>query len=130
MKQIPSFFGGTRQGMAISWSARIKDKAGIRWHFHHLIDIVPTVLEVTGIRAPDFVDGVAQKPIEGVSLAYTFEKENANAPSPHHMKLLRMTASEEGIGTLLKSDPFGTHALSRKADRGRCARTSDPSVGR
>jgi arylsulfatase A-like enzyme len=61
MKQIPSFFGGTRQGMAISWPARIKDKGGIRWQFHHLIDIVPTILEVTGIRAPDFVDGVAQQ---------------------------------------------------------------------
>jgi hypothetical protein len=90
MKQIPSFFGGTRQGMAISWPARIKDKGGIRWQFHHLIDIVPTILEVTGIRAPDFVDGVAQKPIEGVSLAYTFDKENANAPLPHHRQYFEM----------------------------------------
>ena len=49
VKQIPSFFGGTRQGMAISWPARIKDKGGIRWQFHHVIDIVPTILEVTGI---------------------------------------------------------------------------------
>jgi arylsulfatase A-like enzyme len=52
VKQIPSFFGGTRQGMAISWPARIKDKGGIRWQFHHVIDIVPTIVEVTGIRAP------------------------------------------------------------------------------
>jgi len=51
---------------------------------------VPTILEVTGIRAPDFVDGVAQKPIEGVSLAYTFDKENANAPSPHHTQYFEM----------------------------------------
>jgi len=65
-KQIPSFFGGTRQGMAISWPARIKDKGGIRWQFHHVIDIVPTILDVTGIPAPVMVDGIAQKPIEGV----------------------------------------------------------------
>ena len=80
-KQIPSFFGGTRQGMAISWPARIKDKGGVRWQFHHVIDIVPTLLEATGIAAPNMVDGIAQKPIEGVSMAYTFDKADADAPS-------------------------------------------------
>jgi arylsulfatase len=87
-KQIPSFFGGTRQGMAISWPARIKDKGGIRFQFHHVIDIVPTILEATGIPAPVMVDGIAQKPIEGVSLAYTFG--NANAPSPHTTQYFEM----------------------------------------
>jgi arylsulfatase A-like enzyme len=90
MKQIPSFFGGTRQGMAISWPARIKDKGGIRWQFHHVIDIVPTILEVTGIKAPNMVDGIGQKPIEGVSMAYTFDKANADAPSPHHIQYFEM----------------------------------------
>ena len=89
-KQVPSFFGGTRQGMAISWPARIKDKGGIRWQFHHVIDIVPTILEATGIPAPVMVDGIAQKPIEGVSLAYTFDKANADAPSPHHIQYFEM----------------------------------------
>src|SRR5271170_5407451 len=89
-KQIPSFFGGTRQGMAVSWPAKIKDKGGVRWQFHHVIDIVPTLLEVTGIPAPVMVDGIAQKPIEGVSLAYTFDKANANAPSPHHTQYFEM----------------------------------------
>ena len=89
-KQIPSFFGGTRQGMAISWPGRIKDKGGIRWQFHHVIDIVPTILEVTGIPAPDMVDGIAQKPIEGVSMAYTFDKANADAPSPHKTQYFEM----------------------------------------
>ncbi len=89
-KQVPSFFGGTRQGMAISWPARIADKGGIRWQFHHVIDIVPTLLEVTGIPAPVMVDGIAQKPIEGVSLAYTFDKANAGAPSPHHTQYFEM----------------------------------------
>ncbi len=89
-KQIPSFFGGTRQGMAISWPARITDKGGIRWQFHHVIDIVPTLLEVTGIPAPVMVDGIGQKPIEGVGMAYTFDKANADAPSPHHIQYFEM----------------------------------------
>jgi arylsulfatase len=67
--------------MAISWPGHIGDPGGIRSQFHHVIDIVPTVLEVTGIRAPSTVDGIAQKAIEGVSMAYTFDKANANAPS-------------------------------------------------
>jgi arylsulfatase len=87
-KQIP--FGGTRQGVAISWPAKIKDKGGIRWQFHHVIDIVPTLLEVTGIPAPVSVDGIGQKPIEWVSLAYTFENANADAPSPHKTQYFEM----------------------------------------
>ena len=79
-KQVASHFGGTRQGMAIAWPARIKDAGGIRSQFHHIIDIVPTILEATGIPAPVMVNGVAQKPIEGVSMAYTWDKANAEAP--------------------------------------------------
>ena len=89
-KQVPSFFGGTRQGMAISWPARIKDKGGVRWQFHHVIDVVPTLLEATGIPAPVMVDGIAQKPIEGVSMTYTFDKANANALSPHQTQYFEM----------------------------------------
>ena len=89
-KQVPSFFGGTRQGVAISWPGHITDKGDIRWQFHHVIDIVPTLLEVTGIPAPVMVDGIAQKPIEGVSLAYTFDKANADAPSPHTIQYFEM----------------------------------------
>ena len=51
-KQVASHFGGTRQGMAISWPGHIKDVGGIRSQFHHMIDIVPTILEATGIQAP------------------------------------------------------------------------------
>jgi arylsulfatase A-like enzyme len=89
-KQIASHFGGTRQGMAISWPARIKDTGGIRWQFHHVIDIVPTILEATGIRAPATVDGIPQKPIEGVSMVYSFDKANANAPSRHKTQYFEM----------------------------------------
>ncbi len=89
-KQIASHFGGTKQGMAISWPARIQDAGSIRWQFHHVIDIVPTILEATGIRAPEVVDGIKQAPIEGVSMAYTFDKANANAPSRHHTQYFEM----------------------------------------
>src|SRR5689334_3453646 len=89
-KQIPSFFGGTRNGMAISWPGHITDKGGIRNQFSHVIDIVPTLLEVTGIPAPTSVDGIGQKPMEGVSLAYTFDKTNADAPSRHRVQYFEM----------------------------------------
>ena len=68
-KQVASHFGGTRQGLAISWPGHIKDVGGIRTQFHHIIDIVPTILEATGVQAPDMVNGIKQKPIEGVSMA-------------------------------------------------------------
>ncbi len=92
-KQVASHFGGTRQGMAISWPGHIKDAGGIRTQFHHMIDIVPTILEATGIPAPATVDGIAQKPIEGVSMAYTFDKANANAPSKRTTQYFEMVGN-------------------------------------
>ena len=89
-KQIASHFGGVRQGMAISWPKVITDKGGIRNQFHHVIDIVPTILEATGIKAPEIVDGIPQKPIEGVSMMYTFDKKNATAPSTHGTQYFEM----------------------------------------
>jgi arylsulfatase A-like enzyme len=92
-KQVASHFGGTRQGLAISWPGHITDPGGIRAQFHHVIDIVPTILEATGIKAPDVVDGIKQKPIEGVSMAYTFDKANANAPSKHQTQYFEMVGN-------------------------------------
>jgi arylsulfatase A-like enzyme len=89
-KQIASHFGGTRQGMVIAWPNRIKDGGGIRTQFHHVIDIVPTILEATGIPAPVMVNGIAQKPIEGVSMTYTWDKANANAPSTRKTQYFEM----------------------------------------
>ena len=93
MKQVASHFGGTRQGMVISWPGHINDVGAIRTQFHHLIDIVPTILEATGIQAPVMVDGVAQKPIEGVSMTYTFDKANANAPSTRTTQYFEMVGN-------------------------------------
>jgi arylsulfatase len=89
-KQIASHFGGTRQGMAISWPGHITDVGGIRTQFHHVIDVVPTLLEAAGVRAPSAVDGIEQKPIEGVSMLYTFDKANANAPSRRDRQYFEM----------------------------------------
>jgi len=89
-KQVASHFGGTRQGMVISWPGRIKDAGGIRTQFHHIIDIVPTILEAAGLQAPLMVNGIAQKPIEGVSMAYTFDNANANARSKRETQYFEM----------------------------------------
>ena len=89
-KQNASRFGGTNQNMVISWPARIKDKGGIREQFIHDIDVVPTLLEATGIAAPDYVDGIKQKPIEGTSFAYTFDAANAKEPSRHKTQYFEM----------------------------------------
>ena len=90
VKQVASHFGGTAQGMAISWPGHINDAGGIRRQFHHLIDIVPTILDATGIPAPDMIDGIKQAPIEGVSMAYTWDKANANAPTRHTTQYFEM----------------------------------------
>jgi arylsulfatase len=89
-KQNASRLGGVRQNMAISWPNGIKDKGALREQFMHVIDVVPTILEITGISAPEYVDGIKQTPIEGTSFAYTFKNENANAPSEHKVQYFEM----------------------------------------
>lgn len=89
-KQVASHFGGTRQGMVISWPNRIKDLGGIRNQFHHVIDIVPTILEATGVATPFMVNGTPQKPMDGVSMIYTFDKANTNMPSHHRTQYFEM----------------------------------------
>ncbi len=109
-KQIASYFGGTKNGMAISWPAKIKDKGGIRWQFHHVVDIAPTLLEIAGIPAPVQVDGIAQKPLEGVSLAYTFDAKagGREAKSRHRTQYFEML-SVQGLyndGWMLSAVPL------------------------
>lgn len=76
-KQIASDFGGVRNGMIIQWPAGIKAKGEIRSQFSHVIDIAPTIFEITNIPAPRMVNGIEQDPIEGTSLAYTFKDGKA-----------------------------------------------------
>jgi len=87
-KQIASHFGGTRNGLVISWPARIKDKGGIRTQFSSVIDIYPTVLEAVGVQSPSMLNGVPQKPVEGVSMVYTFD--DAKAASKHRTQYFEM----------------------------------------
>jgi len=90
-KQIASHFGGTRNGLVISWPARIKDKGGIRTQFHHVSDIHPTILEAVGVPSPSVLNGVPQKPVEGVSMVYSFD--DAKAPSVHRTQYFEMFAN-------------------------------------
>ena len=80
-KQIASHLGAIRSPMVVSWPKGIKDKGGLRGQFTHLIDVVPTLLEVANLPAPKEVNGVAQTPIQGTSFAYTFD--DAKAKSRH-----------------------------------------------
>ena len=76
-KQVASNFGGTRNPLVVSWPARIKAKGEIRSQFQHVVDLAPTVLEAAGIPEPKTVNGVAQTPMEGVSMVYTFDEPRA-----------------------------------------------------
>ena len=80
-KQVASNFGGTRNPLVVSWPARIKAKGEMRSQFQHVVDIAPTVLEAAGLPEPKTVNGVAQTPMEGVSMVYTFD--DAKAPGRH-----------------------------------------------
>ena len=87
---MASHFGGTKQGVCMAWPTQIKDAGGIRHQFHHVIDIVPTILEATGLPAPVSVNGISQKPMDGVSMAYTWDKANAVAPTKHSTQYFEM----------------------------------------
>jgi arylsulfatase A-like enzyme len=80
-KQVASHFGGTRNGLVISWPKRIKQTGEVRSQFSSVIDITPTILEAATVKVPTMINGVKQKPIEGFSLVYSFD--NAKAPTHH-----------------------------------------------
>ena len=87
-KQVASNYGGTRNGMVISWPKRIKDVNKIRSQWHHVIDVAPTVLEAANLPQPKSVNGTVQEPIEGVSMVYSFD--NAKAKSTHKIQYFEM----------------------------------------
>jgi arylsulfatase A-like enzyme len=76
-KQVASHWGGTRNGLIVHWPNGIQAKGELRHQFHHVIDVAPTLLEVAGLPQPTFVNGVQQRPIEGVSMAYSFNDATA-----------------------------------------------------
>lgn len=80
-KTVASHLGGTRNPLVVTWPRKIADKGGMRSQFGHVNDIVPTILEAAGIAAPQEVNGIRQKPVNGVSMVYSFG--NAKAPERH-----------------------------------------------
>jgi arylsulfatase A-like enzyme len=90
-KQIPSNYGGTRNGMIVSWPKGIKAKNEVRSQWHHVIDVAPTVLETAKLPEPKSVNGTVQSPIEGVSMAYSFD--NTAAVSPHKTQYFEITGN-------------------------------------
>ncbi|MEM9352099.1 MAG: arylsulfatase [Planctomycetota bacterium] len=87
-KQVASNYGGTRQGLAVRWPAGIDSEGGLRSQWHHVIDVVPTILEAAGLPEPRVVDGVPQRPIEGVSMLYSFN--DADAADRHTTQYFEM----------------------------------------
>ena len=90
-KQVASHFGGTRNGMVISWPMRIKQTGEVRSQFSSVIDIAPTILEATGIKEPKMINGVKQTPMEGFSLVYSFK--DAKAPTHHKTQYFELVAN-------------------------------------
>ena len=109
-KQIASDFGGTRNGMVVHWPKRFKGKGEVRSQFSHVIDIVPTVLEATGLPQPKVVDGVVQVPVQGTSLVYTFD--NPKTPERHATQYFEMVGNralyKDGwLARVIHSTPWG-----------------------
>ena len=73
MKQVASHFGGTRNAMAVQWPARISDAGGLRTQFHHVVDVMPTLLAAAGVSMPTAVNGLQQLPVDGVSMLYAMD---------------------------------------------------------
>lgn len=92
-KQVASHFGGTRNGLVVAWPKRITDKGGIRRQFASVIDITPTLYEAIGITPPKVMYGAEQKPLDGTSLVYTFDKANANVPTRHNVQYFELVAN-------------------------------------
>jgi len=87
-KQVASHWGGTRNGTIVHWPNGIEAKGEIRQQFHHVVDVVPTILQAAGLPEPVMVNGVTQKPLEGVSMNYTFD--SPEAPDRHETQYFEM----------------------------------------
>ncbi len=84
-KQVASHFGGTRNGLVMSWPARIRDGGGVRTQFHFVSDVMPTILEAAGVTVPASIDGIAQDPLDGMSMLYV--ADNPDLPSRRTMQI-------------------------------------------
>ncbi len=112
VKQVASHLGGTRNPMVVSWPAKIKPDPRPRDQFLHLIDVVPTILEVAHVPMPDSVDGVKQKPLEGASFLATFT--DPNAPSPRNEQYFEILSNRSVYSDGWKAD--AQHTLPWRQD--------------
>jgi len=87
-KQIGSDYGGTKVGMAVRWPTGFKTKGELRTQFHHVVDVAPTILEAAGLPEPKVVNGIKQRPMDGVSMAYSFD--DATAKDRHTTQYFEM----------------------------------------
>jgi arylsulfatase A-like enzyme len=116
-KRIASHLGGTRNGMVISWPARIRDAGASRSQFHHVSDVMPTILEAARVEAPTSVNGVAQKPLDGISMLYTLDDARA---SSHRRTQVFEVFENLGLyhdGWLVSTRPVGTPWDATRAPR-------------
>jgi arylsulfatase A-like enzyme len=93
-KSYANFEGGTHDPLILFYPNKIKDKGGIRTQYSYVNDILPTTIELTGAKVPSVINGYAQEPIEGTSLAYTVEATNKNLPARHTVQYHEMTGSK------------------------------------
>jgi arylsulfatase len=110
-KQVASDYGGTRQGLAVRWPAGIKAQGELRTQWHHVIDVVPTILEAIGVPQPKVVDGIPQRPIEGISMAYSFD--DADAADRHTIQYFEMFGNralyyDGWMARTIHSPPWGS----------------------
>lgn len=92
-KGNPCYEGGTHDPLILFYPKKITDKGGIRNQYSYINDILPTTVELVGAQIPDVINGYKQEPVEGVSLAYSIDKENKNAPELHTIQYHEMTGS-------------------------------------
>ncbi|MFD2498557.1 hypothetical protein ACFSTI_06490 [Rhizorhabdus histidinilytica] len=121
-KQTASHFGGLRDGMIISWPSRIKDMGGVRPQFHYVTDIAPTIFDAAGVQAPAILNGVQQMPIDGISMAYSFDQPDA--PSRRRTQVFEMM---QNLGIYHDGWWAGTTPTNAPWDFFKVVGTSDPN---
>ncbi len=121
-KQVASQLGGIRQNMTVTWPAGITDKGSKRDQFLHVIDVVPTILEVAGIAPPQAVDGITQAPMDGKSFAYLFDAANSDAAPPRDTQYFEMM----GQWGLWQDDWFLATKVNRAPWDGFATPNTDP----
>ncbi len=89
-KQVVSHLGAMRNPVVVSWPKRIKDTGGLRSQYHHVVDVMPTILEAVGVPVPEVVNGAQQLPMDGVSMLYSFD--HAQTPSPRKTQYFNLWA--------------------------------------